>query len=93
MGHFSTKMTPEHFDRVQPRTISGQLEQDQTSGCRTKDFFHLIVLMSGEVVPGHVNRLCGMFVQQSLQQFGHFSASLSSADQHDGLPAVVVDSS
>src|SRR5271157_2433563 len=93
MSHFSTEMTPEHFDRVQPRTISRQVEQNQTSSCGTNNLFHFIILMSREVVPGHKNCSRGMFVQQSLQQLGHFLASLSFADQDHGFTSMVVDRS
>jgi len=93
MGHFSTEMTPEHFDRVQPRAVCGQVEQNQTPSCGTNDLFHFIILMSCEVVPSHKNRSRRMLVQQSLQQLCHFPASFSSADQHDRLSGMVVDCS
>jgi hypothetical protein len=55
MGHFSAEMAPKHFNRVQPRAISRQVEQDQ-SACRTAhDCFNFIILMSDEIVPCHIN--------------------------------------
>ena len=46
MGHFSTEMPPEHFNRVEPRAITRQVDQDQTTCCSPNDCFDFIILVS-----------------------------------------------
>jgi hypothetical protein len=88
---FATKMAPEHFNRVEPGAIGGQVQQHQASSRCTHDSFDFIVFMGTSVVPGDVDRAREMFVHQGLQKFGRFSASLPAAKQDHGLTGVVVD--
>ena len=76
MGDFSTEVTPEHFDRIQPGAVGGQVKQNQSSGRGTHDCLYFIIFMGVGIIPRHKNGSGRMFVHQGLQQFSHFRFKL-----------------
>lgn len=45
MGHFSAEVTPEHLDRIEPRAVRRQGEQDQASRRGLDHLLYLIIFM------------------------------------------------
>ena len=76
MRDFTPKVPPQHFNRIEPRTIGRQVQQHQTSCRGTHHGFDFIVLMGIGIIPGHLDYARGMLVHQGLQQFRHFTAAL-----------------
>lgn len=91
MRDFTTKVSPEHFNRVKPRTVSRQVEQHQPSRRATHHGFDFIVFMSVGVVPGDVDGASGVLVNQGLQQFGDFATAFSFLEQHHRVTSVVIN--
>ena len=67
MGHFSTEVTPEHFNGIQPRTIGGQIQQDQSACGATHHGFDFVVEMGVGIIPSDVDGARGMLIHERLQ--------------------------
>src|SRR3954447_23313270 len=93
MGDFPTKVPPEHFYRVEPGTISRQIEQDQPSGGAADNSFNLIVFMGTGVIPSDINCFQWMLIQDRLEQFCHFTAALVLAEDDQCFACVIIDCS
>ena len=66
MGDFTPEVTPQHFNRIEPGTVSGQVKQNQPACSPTDNRLNFIILMSGKVVPGDIDNLIGVFIEQCL---------------------------
>ena len=72
-------------------TVSGQVEQDQLPDCRSYHRFYFIILMSVDVIPGHVNPLFGMLLKQSREQLSNLLAAFVALELDHRLPCMIVD--
>ena len=88
--HFLAKVAPEHFNRVKRRAVSRQVQEHQPPCSGTDNRLDFVVFVRRGVVPGHVDDLVRMLVNQCLQQFGDLAPALMATHDHHGLTGVVV---
>jgi len=55
MSGFSTKMTPKHLDRIEPRTVGWQVEQNQTASRSSHNNLYFIILMGDGIIPSNID--------------------------------------
>ena len=91
MGHLTAEMSPEHFDGVQPGTVGGKIEQDQPSSGTSYHGLDVRVLMCGRMIPGHIDRLLGMLLEQGLEPFGALLAPFMAPEEYHRLPGMIID--
>jgi hypothetical protein len=91
MGDLTPKVAPQHLNGVEPGTIGRQVQQYQPSCRGPYHCFHFIVCMGAGIVPGHVDRLGGVLIQQGLQQLGYLPPALPASEEHHRLPGMVID--
>src|SRR5260221_13214240 len=90
MGDFSTEMSPQHFDRIEPWAVSRQVEQDDpTCGCPYGGFC-LIIFMHTGIVPGHIDRSRRILLDQGFKQLSNLLPPLPSVEQHHDFSRVAV---
>ena len=68
VGHFPTKVAPEHLNRIQPRTKGGQIQQHQPAGRATDHGFDFVVLMGIGIIPSDKEGAGRMFIHQMTEE-------------------------
>src|ERR687898_727859 len=91
VGDLAPEVPPEHLDRVQPRAVGRQVQEDQPARGAAQHGLDLLVLVRARVVPGDVDGLAGVLHEQRPEQLGHPLAPLARPRRHDGLAGVPVD--
>src|SRR5579859_5592866 len=93
VGHFSAKMSPQHFDRIEPRAIGWQVQQNQSSCCRLYNRIYFFIFMGCGIIPGYVNRFCWMFLYKSSKELGNLLTPLALLELNHGFARMIVDGS
>jgi hypothetical protein len=62
VGHLTSELSPEHFNRIEPRAVGWQVQQDKATRRTAHDGFNFIVLMCDGVIPGNEDRSRWMLV-------------------------------
>ena len=91
LGDGVAEMAPRHFDRVQPGAVRVHGEQHQAPGRRPDNGFDFLVLVRAGIISGVLGAAGRVFVDQRLQQFGHFAPALAGPEQDHRFPGVIVD--
>src|SRR5918993_2728933 len=91
VGDLAAEVPPEHLDRVQPRAVGRQVEEDEPARGAAQHGLDLLVLVGAGVVPGDVDGPTGVPGQELLQKLGHLAPPLAPARDDDSLAAVPVD--
>lgn len=68
MGNFATEMPPEHFNRIEPGAVGGQVQQHQSPLSGLNDRIDIFILMGIGVVPDHINGSGWVLFDQGFQQ-------------------------
>jgi hypothetical protein len=87
---FTTKLPPQHLNRMKPGALGGQDEQDQAPNRPAHNRFYLILLMGAGLVQRHEDRARAMRINQSLKPFSHFYATLTLAKQNDDFASMII---
>jgi len=90
MGDLTPKLSPEHFNRIEPGTISRQVKQNEPASRGAQYRFHLIILMGTGIIHRDKDGASRMLVNQSLQQLSDFLATLATPKQHHGFTSMIV---
>jgi hypothetical protein len=93
MGHFAPKMSPQHFNGIEPGTVGWQVQKDQSSFGGLYHSFHLIVLMRIGIIPGDIDRSGGMLLHESFKEMGHLLATLVLLELHHRFARVIIHGS
>src|SRR3712207_7026944 len=60
VGDLAAEVPPEHLDRVQPRAVGRQVQEDEPARGAAQYGLDLLVLVGAGVVPGDVDGAAGM---------------------------------
>lgn len=67
MGDLAPELAPEHLDRVQPRAVGREVQQNEAPGRAAQHRLDLVVLVRAGIVPGDVDGLGRVFGQERFE--------------------------
>ena len=62
MSYFTTKMSPQHFNRIKPGAVSGKVKKHQSTGCPTHDSLNFTILVGTAIVPSDIHGMSRVLV-------------------------------
>ena len=91
VGDLASEVPPDHFNRVEPRAVGRQAQQDQAPGGTSYNRLDFFVLMGTCIVPGNVDSFVFVALEQSFEQLSDFWPPFLLARDDKRLPGVPVD--
>ena len=91
MRDFPAKMSPEHLHGIEPGTVGRQIQPYQASRRTPHHGFNVVVFMRSRVIPRHRDGLCGVLLQERVQQCRALATPFVRCAQDHGLSCMVID--